>query len=136
MAKKPDIIETEIFSSLLGQGKVLKVEQEDPGPINLEEHKANETAKINAAPIKHDFKQGDLVVPNTGIAHAFFFQRNMKLSDKYRYHLANSAEKTYFFKHVNDSRTSVQNYAEIQNIAFENYDYDKDAEKSPAKRIL
>lgn len=135
MAKKADVIETEIFSQLLGGNRVLKVEPEDPGPINLEEETTKRDSKKEPTGIKHDFKQGDLVVPDTGIANAFYFQRNMKLSGKYTYHLANSAERTYFHKRVQDSKTSVSSYTEIQDMAYEKHDYDKDDEKSPATRI-
>ena len=134
MGKKPDIIETEIFSQLIGN-RVLKIEQEDPGPINLEkftEKKPTEATKE----VKYDFKQGDLVVPNTGIENAFFFQRNMKLNPKYLYHKANSAEETYFYKKVQDYKRSVNTYSEIQTIAHEEYDYDKDKEKNPGTRLI
>jgi len=136
MAKKPDIIETSIFSQLLGN-KVLRIEPEELGPINLEKEIAKrEENKKEQKEAKHNFKQGDLVVPDTGIKNAFFFKMNMKLNANYKYHLANSAERTYFFKNVLDNRTSVENYNDIQTIAYEKYDYDKDKEKHPGTRKL
>ena len=133
MPRKPDIIETSIFSQLISE-QFLKIEEVELGPINLEEV----TKKKNTKPAKptiNNFKQGDLLIPSNGIKNAFYFQMNMKLSDNYNYKVANSAERTYFFKRIKDSRTSVQNYSDIEDIMHEKYDYDKDAEKNPGTRI-
>lgn len=136
MPKKPDIIESEIFSQLLGGGRVLKVEPEELGPINLENEMDKKEKAKSVKPVEHNFKQGDLVVPNTGLSNAFFFQSNMKLNPSYSYHLANSAERTYYYKRVKDYKTHVSSYAQIQDIAQEKHNYDIDKEKSPGNRIL
>lgn len=135
--KKANIIETSIFSEMLGANLLKLEEPKDLGPINLAAKKKDMVTPV--APekkIEYDFKQGDVIIPSNGIKHAFHFQRKMKLNPNYTYKKANSAEKIYWMKRIVDSKTSVAGYNDIMDIGNEKHDYDKSQEVSPYSRII
>lgn len=122
--KHADIIETSIFSSLLAQN-LLKVEEVDPGPVIIKGDPDHDIPDIEKRkPVEHNFKGGDLIIPNTGFGEAFFFKRGMVLNPNFTYKKANSAESTYFKKSIIDVKNKMKNYAELQNTMYKQFGYE------------
>lgn len=46
------------------------------------------------------FKDGDLIVPNNGVMWSFYWKTGAILNPDYTYHIANSAQRSYFNKRI------------------------------------
>ena len=57
--------------------------------------------------MEHDFKKGDLIVPDDNLSQAFVYQSDDDLYDDTEYRVATSAELIYRFKYMD--KTLVTN---------------------------